>query len=177
MKSKLIFLIFMTALMYTACFAHTSAFDIRWWDTQTYSNLPGNTLKQWAEGMEGRIGDDVGTGTIYYVDSGVSSEGDGSSWTNAKDTIEEAYDLCSANVGDVVKVAPGHAETLGTLVLDTEGVSIIGVGSGEDRPEITFDGTGDIITISAASNTLKNLSFRAGVSAITTGINLSLIHI
>ena len=173
MKSKLIFLIFMTALMYTACFAHTSAFDIRWWDTQTYSNLPGNTLKQWAEGMEGRIGDDVGTGTIYYVDSGVSSEGDGSSWTNAKDTIEEAYDLCSANVGDVVKVAPGHAETLGTLVLDTEGVSIIGVGSGEDRPEITFDGTGDIITISAASNTLKNLSFRAGVSAITTGINIT----
>lgn len=115
----------------------------------------------------------LGTGTVFYVDSGVTNAGDGSNWNNAKATIEEAYDLCTANAGDVILVAQGHSETLGTLVLDTEGVTIVGIGAGEDRPEIVFNGTGDIITISGASNTLVNLSFRAGVSAIVTGINIT----
>lgn len=121
----------------------------------------------------GGVSGGLGTGTIFYVDSGVVNAGDGSNWNNAKATIEEAYDLCTANAGDVILVAQGHSETLGTLVLDTEGVTIVGLGQGEDRPEIVFNGTGDIITISGASNTLVNLSFRAGVHAIVTGINIT----
>jgi len=164
----------LAGLLLTATSLGQSAFDIRWGQQQTYMNSPANTLKQWAEGMEGRIGGSGGgKGDIYYVDSEVSSEGDGSSFSNAKDTIEEAYDLCTANNGDTVHVAQGHAETLGTLVLDTEGVTIIGYGSGEDRPEITWDTTSDIITVSAASNVIKNLSFRAGVHATEIAINIT----
>ncbi len=114
-----------------------------------------------------------GTGTIWYVDSTVVTEGAGTSWTAAFDTIEEAYDECAANNGDIVYVAAGHQETLGTLVLDTEGVTLRGFGRGEDIPEIRYNGTGDIVTISAASNVLYNLSFLASVHAVTTAINIT----
>jgi len=134
-----------------------------------------DTAWEWAKDIDElvELQGSPGTGTVFYVDSGVTNEGDGSDWDNAHDTIEEAYDKCTGNAGDIIYVAQGHEETLGTLVLDTEGVTIRGVGRGEDRPEITWDGTGDIITISAASNTLVNLSFLAGVHAITTGINIT----
>ena len=58
-------------------------------------------------------------------------------------TIDAAVSACTANAGDVVYVLPGHAETISAaagIACDIAGVSIIGLGNGEDRPIITFDG-------------------------------------
>ncbi len=171
MKRIIFTMVLVAALCLSATAQNKNIFakpNSRWLEGTTVDPL-WNWLK-WADPLIG-AGSATGTGTLWYVDSAVSNEGDGSSWTNARDTIEEAYDL--ASTGDFIYVAQGHAETLGTLVLDTAGITIVGIGQGEERPEITWDGTGDIITISGASNTISNLSFRAGVHAITTGINIT----
>ena len=164
-------------LIAVPCFGQATSVDINlrpnanWW---TGGN--SDTGWRWMKEIDALVGggvSNIGTGKILYVDSNVASEGDGSNWDNATDTIEEAYDLCTGNNGDVIYVAQGHAETMGTLVLDTEGVTIIGIGRGEDRPEITFDTTTDKITISGASNTIVNLSFRAGVHVCATAIEIT----
>src|SRR3990167_6061342 len=57
---------------------------------------------------------------------------------------------CTASRGDVIFVMPGHAETVsaaGGITMDVNGVAIIGLGSGDLRPTITYD-TADTAAIS-----------------------------
>jgi len=173
---KYVLAIIVLLMFATDAFAHTSAFDIEWWSQATYSNQPGNTLKKWAEGMEGRVGN-LGTGNIYYVDSGVANEGDGSSWANAKDTLNEAIDLCTADNGDVIYVAQGHSETMGDAAdevdIDVSGVTIIGCGEGLLRP--TFDYTATTtgaFAIGADDITIINLRFHANVTDVNEAIEI-----
>ena len=172
---KLIFLTIL-ALVFANTAESRSAFDIEWWA------MPGNTqsLRLWAESMEGRVGgsgSNIGIGSIFYVDSNVSVEGDGTSWTNAKDTIEEAIALCTANNGDVIYVAPGHAETLSADASDIDigciGVSIIGIGSGTDAPTLTYTHAGATINITVANVTIENIRFVSGVSAVVSSMTLA----
>lgn len=172
---KKIIILLMSMLMVQAL-ASTSAFDIEWWNQATYSNLPSNKLKQWAEGMEGRVGFNSGTGSIFYVDSGVASEGDGSSWTNAKNTLDEAIDLCTDDAGDVIYVAQGHAEDLsaaGTVTCDKSGVTIIGCSYGDLRPTFTTTATAGTFLVSDNAVTVYNLRFVPGISAVVTCVSVS----
>ena len=175
MKTKLTFLIAALLLMCGQCLAFTSAFDIRWWDQGTYSNLPSNTLKQWAEGMEGRAGFNAGTGSVFYVDSDVANAGDGSSWLNAVATLNEAVALCTDNNGDVIYIAQGHTEALAGADgadLDVAGITVIGLGTGVDMPEFTYDAAGDEFVIGAANITVMNVRFVCGVTDVTMGISV-----
>ena len=158
-----------------------SAFDIRWWDQNTYSNSSANTLKQWAESMEGRVGGSagkppaLGTGSIFYVDSNVSSEGSATTWDSAKNTLDEAIALCTDNNGDVIYVAQGHTEALDGadgVDIDVAGVTVVGMGAGVDAPEFTYDATSDEFVIGAANVTVMNLRFVCGVSSVTMGISV-----
>jgi hypothetical protein len=170
MLMQLPFLLLLTILV----MGSTSAFNIRWWDQSTYSNSPANTLKQWAEGMEGRVGYNLGTGSIFYVDSGVSSEGDGSSWTAAKDTLEEAIALCTASQGDVIYVAQGHAETFITESLDVDkiGITIIGCGSGSLKPTITYNHANAEVAIGADNCSIYNIRFLSSITDVLMGIEV-----
>jgi hypothetical protein len=121
------------------------------------------------------IGGQIGTGDIYYVDSNVASENDGTSWAKAKDTLDEAIALCTANNGDIIYIAQGHEETLAAadgVDVDIAGITIIGLGDGADMPEFTFSATGSEFVIGAANTTVVNCRFIAGVSAITMGISV-----
>jgi len=142
-----------------------SAFDIRW-GTDLTSNMRSNTLKQWAESMEGQGASNIGTGKIWYVDSGVTAEGDGSSWTNARNLLQDAVDASSAdggdNRGDVIKVAQAHSESVATAAvinIDVAGITIEGAGSGEDQPEFSLSANLSTFQVSAADVTLYNLRF------------------
>jgi hypothetical protein len=153
-----------------------TAFDIQWWNQATYSNSPANTLKQWAEGMEGRVGM-AGTGKTFYVDSGVTNEGDGSSWTNAKDTLDEAVGLCTASRGDVIYVAQGHTEAMGTgadvVDLDVAGISVIGCGTGMLRPIFDYtDYDTGTFAVGAANILIQNCIFRANVTDVNDAIEV-----
>ena len=103
-------------------------------------------------------------GSQFFVDSGAtgaSDSNDGLSWESALATLDAAIAKCTANSGDVIWVAPGHAEsytTTGTkLTVDVAGVTIIGLGTGASRPTFTFGHTGATWAISAASAYVSNL--------------------
>jgi hypothetical protein len=176
MRKKIVLGAILFIVFASLIFASTSAFDIQWWNQATYSPLPSNTLRQWAENMEGRVGYNLGIGKIFYVNSAVTNEGDGSSWTNARNTIDEAIDLCTASKGDVIYVAQGHAETIINatgLLLDKAGVTIIGIGTGSLRPKITFTtAAAATVSITAANCTFSGFdiysNYTGGVTAAIT---------
>ena len=175
MKKVIVFLIM---IMLTESVFGASAFDIKWGNQRTYSKLPGNTLRAWAESMEGRVGGGLGTGSIFYVDSNVATGTDssGSSWTNAVTTLDAAVALCSDNRGDVIKLAQGHAETFiaaNSADLDVIGITVIGMGTGSDRPTFTYTtGTAGEIVIAAANITINNLLFQPGIANVVHAIEV-----
>jgi hypothetical protein len=115
------------------------------------------------------------SGNQFFVDSGgtgASDSNDGLSWSSALATLDAAIAKCTANNGDIVWVAPGHAETYTTtgtkLAVDIAGVTILGLGSGGSRPAFTFGHTGATWAISAASAYLQNLLLVTDVDLVTT---------
>lgn len=106
------------------------------------------------------------SGNIFWV--GKTPEGQAGSngydgtfnWPFA--TIDFAVGKCAANHGDIIVVKAGHTETVttaGAIACDVAGISIIGLGSGGDRPVITFSSTDNTasVTITAASVTIENI--------------------
>ena len=117
----------------------------------------------------------LNNGNSYFVDSGASNASDsnsGTSWSLPLATIDGAINKCTANQGDIIYVAEGHTETYTTtgakFVADVAGITIIGLGTGSDRPTISFGHTGTTTTISAANVTLINLLFVTAVDSVTT---------
>jgi hypothetical protein len=90
-------------------------------------------------------------------------------------TIDYAVGRCTANRGDIIMVMPGHSETISSatsLVLDVDGVAVIGLGTGSDRPDLNFSNTAGSVEIDGANVTLYNLTFTADVSAVVVGVNV-----
>lgn len=76
--------------------------------------------------------------------------------------VDSAINACTANHGDVIYVLPGHTENVATasaITADVAGVTILGIGSGADKPTFTFSSADNSATwvISAASVVLKNI--------------------
>lgn len=107
----------------------------------------------------------VGRGKTWYVDSAVAGS-DGSSPATALATLDSAFAKCTANQGDTIIVMPNHAETItgaGGIAHDVAGVSVIGLGVGNQRPRFLMDaGTSVTYAISAADAVVDNLVFAAG---------------
>ena len=117
----------------------------------------------------------VGGGNVFYVDSGVSTSGDGTSWSTAKSTLDAAVALCTANSGDVILVAPGHAENLAAanaVDIDVAGVTVIGLGDNATYPTFTYTATAGEFVIGADSVLIKNLRFKPGISDVVMGISV-----
>lgn len=145
-----------------------------------------NGLAVGSKGSEKVIADELGRmylnfapGNIFYVDSGLSGALDtnaGTTWATALATIDGAIGKCTANNGDVIFVAPGHTETITAaagIVFDVAGVTVIGLGTGTNRPTIslTTANTADI-DVTAANVTIKNVIFKAGFADISVCIDL-----
>lgn len=115
-------------------------------------------------------------GQVKWVDSGSAVSGDGT-FTRPYTTIDEAIGKCTANNGDYIIVKPGHTETVSAasgIDFDVAGITVIGLGSGSDRPTVTF---GTAITadvdIDAANVTLVNLLFVNGIDNLTAPIDVN----
>jgi hypothetical protein len=82
-------------------------------------------------------------------------------------TIDEAIGHCTDNRGDIVMVKAGHAETLtaaSAITCDVAGVTIVGLGAGTDRPELSFGtSAGASVVVSAANVSILNI---VGISAV-----------
>ena len=133
----------------------------------------------WMKAIDSRVEggiDNPGTGVTFYVDSGVSSEGDGTSWTNAKDTLAEAVALCTASRGDRIKIAQGHAEAIANAVgcvVNVAGVTIEGIGSGSLIPTFTLGTDANAtISVTAANVSISNIKVISGLADVDVGITL-----
>lgn len=111
-----------------------------------------------------------GRGKYIYVDSAVDGAS-GASPSEAVGTLDEAFALCTANRGDTIVVMPNHAETVtgvGGITADVAGVTVIGLGSYNQRPRFLMDGgTTVTVAVTAADVTFRNLVFASGHLLVT----------
>lgn len=117
------------------------------------------------------------TGNIFFVDSGVSSSGNGLSPETAVSTIDAAINLCTANNGDIIVVMEGHAESIAGaagIAADVAGITIVGLGRGRSRPVVTFI-TADAASmdISEANVHIENMVFVNGRDGQTAMFNVT----
>ena len=120
----------------------------------------------------------VVVGDEWYVDS-VSGDdtNSGKAASSAFATVDKAINTATASNGDVIYVMPKHAETLAnatSLVPDVDGLAIIGLGRGADRPTLTLSATGSNIPISGASVVFRNfLILTTGTIDVTAAITVT----
>ena len=117
------------------------------------------------------------TGKVFFV--GPTSASDTSRYGTKKSqpfaTLDYAIGQCSSGRGDFIIILPGHNESLGTgetVVIDVDGISIIGIGSGESmQPTFDFDIVATTFNVQADDILIENLWFRASISA-ASGVDL-----
>jgi hypothetical protein len=113
--------------------------------------------------------------SVFYVDSttGLDSGTWGGTYLKPFATVDYAIGQATADKGDIIYVMPSHTETFTAadgFDADVAGVTIIGLGTGDDRPTFNFTDTDATVAIGAANVTLKNLRFVAGISAVVIGV-------
>ena len=104
-------------------------------------------------------------GTIWFVDKGLTSSGNGKTWERAFITVTEA--VAAAGNYDIIVIAPGFYTEAATLTITQVGLKIIGLNSsGKTRGPCglkTPTVAGAIITVAVNANDIEisNLSFIA----------------
>lgn len=116
-------------------------------------------------------------GSVFWVHSGTGTNGAGLGLNPDYPvaTLDYAIGLCTASKGDVIYLLPGHTETIaGTDGFDADvaGVKIVGLGWGAARPTFNFTATASQVNVGAASVTIENVRFVAGVSAVVAGLQV-----
>ncbi len=106
---------------------------------------------------------------------GASDGNDGKTPERPLSTIDAAINLCTAGRGDTIFVMPGHVEavTATSIVMDTAGVRIIGLGNGANRPILTFGVTSSNIAITGANTVMRNMILKSTVDSVVAGITVS----
>jgi len=118
-----------------------------------------------------------GDGREFFVDASAPNAGPNNDGTEGYplNTIDAAINKCTGGRGDVIYVSPRHNEggTAASLFdADVEDISIIGLGSGGNKPTIDFDDTDVTCDVGASNITIKNLRFRASTSAVAVGLSI-----
>lgn len=149
------------------------------------SNYPGGFLNGvTVQGIPIQV---TNPGQVFWVYNGTAlsagcvggSNGNRGTFTQPFATLDFAITQCVAGRGDIILMKSGHAETLSSataLRLQTEGVAIIGLGTGTDRPTFTLDTANTVtIPVSAEAISIQNVLFKANflniaaLFTITTG--------
>jgi hypothetical protein len=126
-------------------------------------------------------------GKVFWVYNGTAlqsgqrggSDGNDGTYDSPFSTIDYAIGRCTASRGDVIMVKPGHAETLvasGAITLDVAGVNIVGLGTGNNRPVLTFTpaaASTNNFAWSAANCSVQNIICVAGTDAMTKPFNIT----
>jgi hypothetical protein len=111
-------------------------------------------------------------GTYWYLDSGATAGGLGTSWDAAYDTLAEA--VAAASTYDTILVKDGSVYDLGAAQnITTNGLHIIGTGEKDQNfiKAMFYGGTGHFITINAHEVLIDNIGFNGPLN------NYDAIHI
>ncbi|MFH2075820.1 MAG: hypothetical protein ABIJ57_10835 [Pseudomonadota bacterium] len=124
------------------------------------------------------VDDTQTTGNIWFVDSatGTNAAGYGLNPDAPVATIDYAIGLCTASQGDWIVVMPGHTESLASgtaLAADVSGIRIIGIGTGRNRPVLSWTASAAEIGVTAYDVQFKNLVFNMGrTGGVVQGIKM-----
>ncbi|TAL13926.1 hypothetical protein EPN95_04535 [Patescibacteria group bacterium] len=123
-------------------------------------------------------GNIITTGNIFFVDSVTGSNGNsGADKDHPFATIDYAVGKCTANKGDHIIVMPKHVETVTAaagLDLDVAGITVYGLGSGANRPQVNFTtATAADMDVDAVDITVYNILFTGGVDALVAPIDVN----
>ncbi len=185
MQKRKILIMIMVLVFASTCFAAGGTYPIRHNTVQPARQLVRllnnriGTLDDEVTALEamtlGGKYDNIGTGDVFYVDSVTGSDSDtGVTWALAKATLDAAVGLCANGNNDVIYVASKHVETLAADVThDIDGVTVIGIGNGQQAPTFTFTDIGDSFIIDAIGVTIYNLRFVAGIADVTACFTLA----
>ena len=116
------------------------------------------------------------TGSIFFVHHTGSNGNSGTDRDNPFSTIDYAIGQCTNNKGDIIFVMPGHTEAItgaSEINLDVAGVSLIGLGSGLDMPQVDYTHASGEVSISAANVTIQNMNFHANITDVLIGIEVA----
>lgn len=116
---------------------------------------------------------DTIAGDVYWVDSGAGGDGNPGTYNRPLATVDAAVNKCTASNGDYIMLKPGHTEDIaaaGGAVFDIAGVTVVGLGTGSDMPQIHFTTSAAAdIDVTAANVRFFNVRFTAGVADMTPG--------
>lgn len=100
-------------------------------------------------------------GSVFYVDNAIGVAGQSGSWALAEATLDAAISDATADKGDVVFIAPDHEETIGDaqVAADINGLTIIGLGSGEQMPMITMTHANSSVDVTGTDTWIENIHF------------------
>lgn len=119
-------------------------------------------------------------GNAYWVNSATGSNGNKGTRARPFATLDYAFSQCTANQGDVIFVAPNHAETItgaGGIAHDVAGVSVVGLGTGNQRPRFLMDaGTSVTYAISAADAYVGNIVFASGHADVVACFDITGVY-
>ncbi|MFA6244576.1 MAG: hypothetical protein WC655_26775 [Candidatus Hydrogenedentales bacterium] len=119
-------------------------------------------------------------GNVFWVNSANGSNGNKGTRERPFTTLDYAIGRCTANNGDLILVAPNHAETItgaGGIAHDVAGVSVIGMGVGNQRPRFLMDaGTTVTYAISAADAYVGNIVFASGHADVVTCFDVTGVY-
>jgi len=119
----------------------------------------------------------ISSGTPYYVDSvNGANNRSGKTWDLAVASIDIAINLVAAAItagtekGDpIIYVREGHNEGGSTSAIfdaDVDGLTIYGLGSGNQKPTLDFDGATATCAVGADGVTIYNIRFRASTTTV-----------
>lgn len=115
---------------------------------------------------------------VYYVDSVFGDDGrSGRSIGTSLATLDAAIGKCTANQGDIIYLMPNHAEakavTGDIVTADVAGISIIGIGNGDQIPTFSLGHAGATITVSAADVKISNIQVLGTIADVAVGITMA----
>lgn len=114
---------------------------------------------------------------VFYVGSVLGNSAfSGRRISGQVPTVAAAHGLCTASNGDMILIAPDHAETVTAVQsLNKAGVTVKGLKWGDmQRPQITINAAADCFSLDAAGVTLSGIEFVCGTTdAVTSYVNLT----
>ncbi len=117
------------------------------------------------------------SGNVFWVSSTRGSDGNKGTPARPFATIDYAIGRCTASNGDVIMVMEGHSETVsaaGGIASDVAGVTIVGMGVGNQRPVVNMGvATTATITVSAANVSWRNMRILSTFADVVTAFDVT----
>jgi len=118
----------------------------------------------------------VSRGKTFYVHYTVGQNGsyDGLTPDQPFKTLDWAVGKCEANKGYNIVLLEGHNEGSDAVLadLDVAGITVIGQGTGSERPTFDYDNAASTMDVGANDVTIKNVVFRPSTASVLIGLDI-----